>query len=79
MFSGGVDKVIYDLSGNLIDLISIFWCVSWSNCLYEIVYQILLQGSVMFSGGVDKVIYDLSGNLIDLISILMEINANIFW
>ena len=33
MFSGGVDKVIYDLSGNLIDLISflmeinanIFW------------------------------------------------------
>ena len=31
-----------------------FFCVSWNNCLYEIVYQILLQGSVMFSGGLIK-------------------------
>ena len=25
--------------------------VSWNNCLYEIIYKILLQDSMMFSGG----------------------------
>ena len=48
-----------------------------NNCLYEIIYQILLQDSVMFSGGFDKAIYYLSGNVIDLKSLLKETKRKI--
>ena len=49
-----------------------------NDCLYEIIYQILLQDSVMFSGGFDKAIYYLSGNVIDLKSLLKETKRKIY-